>query len=179
VPQEPAALERRERPSKGTDGRKFQWGAFHSVHPMQRKVLMFHPFARAAAVGFLLGWATPAAALECADFAALLDAQVPQEVIQDIVLASPPEDGWGCLADADHSVTELEMATAFRHQNSSRALSWQARFKQCEAGQGIRRRARRLLADEDAPAAEPIEPETVACRRAASLQVAIAAPPGA
>ncbi len=135
---------------------------------------MLRSLARASVAAGVLGWATPAAALECTDFAALLDAQVPQGVIQAIVLESPPEDGWSCLGNTDHTVAELAMATAFRHQVPSRELSWRARFKQCAAGQGIRRRARRLLADDDAAASEPIEPETIACRRAASLQVAIA-----
>ena len=84
---------------------------------------MFRSLACASVSVCVLGWATPAAALECADVAARLDAQVPQRVIQDIVLDSPPEDGWACLADTDHAVTDLELATAFRHQDPSRELS--------------------------------------------------------
>ena len=139
---------------------------------------MLRSLARASMAACVLGWATPAAALECTDFAALLDAQVPQGVIQAIVLESPPEDGWSCFANTGHAVADLSMAAAFRHQDPSRELSWQARFKQCAVGQRIRRRARRLLAAEDAASREPIGPETIACRRAASLQTAIAPPSG-
>ena len=159
--------------------RDFSVGRVVFVHPVEWKVPMLRSLARTSMAACALGWATPAAALECADFAALLDADVPQSVIQNIVLESPPEDGWACLAASGHAVTELEMAAAFRRQDPTRELSWQARFKQCAAGQGLRRRTRRLLADEESSAAERVEPETIACRRAASLQEALGPDPGA
>ena len=59
--------------------------------------------------------------------------------------------------------------------DSTQSLAWTMRFRQCEAGQGLRRGTRRLFADEEAPPPEPVRPETEACKRAAALQHAIAA----
>ncbi len=136
---------------------------------------MLRSITRASAAACVLAWATPAAALECADFAELMNAGVSRTVIQNVVLESPPEDGWACLDTTDHTVAELRMDTAFRRLDPTTELSWQARFKQCDAGQGLRRGARRLFADEDAPPPAEPQPETAACRRAAALQQALQA----
>lgn len=133
---------------------------------------MVRSLTRAAAASCLLGWATPAAALECDAFAALLDAEVPRVVIQDIVLAAPPSDGWACLDGSSHTVADLQMAGAFRNLEPTRELSWQARFKQCEAGQGLRRRAQQFFSDDSDVSASQ---STASCRRAAALQEAIVA----
>lgn len=140
---------------------------------------MIRPIVRAATSAALLGWATPAAALDCAHFAELLDAGVSRSVVQDIVLESPPEDGWSCLDASPHAVSDLQMDRAFRRLDPTTELSWQVRFKQCEAGRGLRRGTRRLFAQSDAPPPAEPEPETLACRRAAALQAAIVADPGA
>lgn len=140
---------------------------------------MLRSFARATFSACILGWATPAAALECADFAELMDAGVSRAVTQAIVLESPPEDGWSCLADSGHAVADLRMDRAFRRLDPTKELSWQVRFKQCDAGRGIRRGTRRLFADADAPLPAEPKPETDSCRRAAALQEAILADTGA
>ncbi|HCH64863.1 MAG: hypothetical protein CL927_09630 [Deltaproteobacteria bacterium] len=136
---------------------------------------MVRSLTRASAAACLLGWATPAAALECDAFAALLEAEVPQPVIQAIVLESPPSDGWACLDDSPYAVADLQMSGAFRDLEPTRELSWQARFKQCDAGRSLRRRAHQLFSD-DADA--PDSTRTVSCRRAAALREAVAADVG-
>jgi len=136
---------------------------------------MLRTLTRASAAAVLMAWAMPAAALECSDYAELLDSNVARPVLQSIVLESPPEDGWSCLTATRHSVSDLRMARAFGRLDSTQSLAWTMRFRQCEAGQGLRRGTRRLFADEEAPPPEPVRPETEACKRAAALQHAIAA----
>ena len=66
---------------------------------------MLRTLTRASAAAVLMAWAMPAAALECSDYAELLDSNVARPVLQSIVLESPPEDGWACLTATRHSVT--------------------------------------------------------------------------
>mgnify|MGYP000627731234 FL=1 len=140
---------------------------------------MLRSLTRASVAACVLGWATPAAALECADYAELMDAGVVRSVVQKVVLESPPEDGWSCLDATPHAVSDLRMERAFRRLDPTEELSWQMRFKQCDAGRGLRRGTRRLFAEADAPPPPEPEPETPACRRAAALQEAILADTGA
>ena len=117
-----------------------------------------------------------ALALPCADYATLLDSQVPRPVIQRILLESPPEDGWTCMEKRGHNVAVIGMARAFAALDSTESLRWNVRFKQCEASVGLRRGAQRLLADKEAEREEEeIGPETAACRQATALQEAIKA----
>lgn len=143
---------------------------------------MLHALARATAASCLLAWATPAAALECATFAALLDSDVSHEVIQGVVLEAPPVDGWTCLQHRQHDVADLQMAAAFRNLEPARELGWQARFRQCEAGRNVRRSlragARRVFSDASSEASPQAETRTPSCRRAIALQQAIAADEG-
>lgn len=140
---------------------------------------MLRSLTRASVAACLLGWATPAAALECADFAEMMDAGVSRSVVQRVVLESPPEDGWACLAATDHAVADLRMDRAFRRLDPTKELSWQVRFKQCDAGRGLRRGTRRLFAEDGAPPPAEPKPETASCRRAVALQEAILADTGA
>lgn len=143
---------------------------------------MLHALARATAASCLLAWATPAAALECATFAVLLDSDVPQEVIQEVVLEAPPVDGWACLQHRQHDVADLQMASAFRNLEPTQELGWQARFRQCEAGRNVRRSlragARRVFSDASSGVSPQDETRTPSCRRAIALQQAIAADEG-
>jgi len=102
----------------------------------------------------------------------LMDAGVSQSVVQDIVLDSPPTDGWSCLDATIHSVAELDMADAFLRLHPTRELAWQVRFKQCDAGLELRRSTRRLWAEDDEQIDE-VESESLACRRASALREAI------
>jgi hypothetical protein len=127
----------------------------------------------ALGIGFVPGIAL---ALPCADYASLLDAQVPRAVVQRILLESPPEDGWSCLEKRGHNVAVIGMARAFAALDSTESLRWNVRFKQCEASVGIRRGAQRLLSDKETEREEEeVGPETVACRQATALQEAILA----
>ena len=129
-----------------------------------------------AACATALAWATPAAALECTDVQALLDAQVTPEVTQRIVFTAPPADGWACLDGTEHTVADLEMAHAYARLPSAETLRWSLRFRQCEASQSMRTGARRLFRDKEST--EPVqtaEPETSACQEAFALLAAIRA----
>lgn len=129
----------------------------------------------------LLALSLPAQALECSDFRALMEAEVPKPVIQRIVYEAPPLDGWGCLKPAGLAVVSLDMAVFFARLGSQENLRWTVRARRCEAGTELRRGTRRLIerleSKDDAPELDEVEvgPGSDECKRVAALQAAIQA----
>ena len=123
----------------------------------------------------------PARALECSDFRALMESEVPKPVIQRIVYEAPPLDGWGCLEPVGLSVVSLDMAVFFARLDSQHSLRWTVRARKCEAGTELRRGTRRLIerleSKDDAPELDEVEvgPGSDECKRVAALQAAIQA----
>lgn len=125
-------------------------------------------------------WATPASALECTDFRALMQSELDRTVLQRIVYEAPPLDGWACLEPAGLQLADLKMAVYFARLDSREDLRWTARLSKCEAGAELRRGTRRLIRrlekdDVARPLDEPdaAEPSLIECQKVAALKEAI------